>query len=316
MMLAKILLESAACPLGCPPSDETILVGRDRLHNLPGEFTVVKCRACGLMRTDPRPTPETISFYYPDDYGPYEGTRVNPTKVSGEPLWKRLAKKVFQFNTQRLPPLPPGRMLEVGCASGAFLHKMACQGWKVEGVELSQEAAHSACSLGYPVFTGSIEGAPDPNHLYDLAVGWMVLEHLHNPMLALKKLHRWVKPGGRLVISVPNAAALEFRLFKDTWYALQLPTHLYHYTPQTLEMLLERAGWRVEKVFHQRVLTNLVASLGNCLQDKKPLSMLANYLVNLHKKGVAVNVALYPLAYVLSLLGQTGRMTVWARRME
>ena len=62
MMPAEILLESAACPIGCPPTDETILVDRDRLHNLPGEFTVVKCRNCGLMRTNPRPTPETNSF--------------------------------------------------------------------------------------------------------------------------------------------------------------------------------------------------------------------------------------------------------------
>ena len=317
-MHAEILSGNTPCPLGCPLADDTILVGRDRLHNPPGEFTVVKCRTCGLMRTDPRPTPETIGYYYPDNYGPYLGTRVDHAKVSSGPLpvWKRLAKKVFQFNTQHLPPLPPGRMLEVGCASGAFLHKMACQDWEVEGVEFSQDAAHSARSLGYSVYTGRIEDVPDPNYLYDLVVGWMVLEHLHNPLLTLNKLHRWVKPGGWLVISVPNAAALEFRLFKDAWYALQLPNHLFHYTPQTLEMLLARAGWHMEKAFHHRILTNLIASLGHCLQDKKPWSRLARCMVNLPNSGVAVNVALYPLAYVLSLFGQTGRMTVWAKRME
>lgn len=316
MIPPEVLLENINCPLGCPPEDETILVGRDRLHNLPGEFIVVRCRTCGLMRTDPRPTPETIGFYYPDDYDPYQSTRVDPAKVSGEPLWKRLAKKVFQYNSHRLPPLPRGRMLEVGCASGAFLHKMACQGWEVEGIEFSQKAAHSARLLGYSVFTGRVEGIPDPHDLCDLAVGWMVLEHLHNPMLALKKLHRWVKPGGWLAISVPNADSLEFHLFKDAWYALQLPTHLYHFTPRTLEALLAYAGWRVEKVFHQRILTNLVVSLGYCLQNRKPRSRLANYLANLHGSGIAINALLYPLAYVLSLFGQTGRMTVVARRVE
>lgn len=56
MMPPEVLLENvAACPLGCPPTDETILVGRDRLYNLPGEFTVVKCRTCGLKRTNPMP---------------------------------------------------------------------------------------------------------------------------------------------------------------------------------------------------------------------------------------------------------------------
>lgn len=318
MIPREILLENTACPFGCPPEYETMLVGRDRLHNLPGEFSVVKCRTCGLMRTNPRPTPESIGFYYPDNYGPYIGTLV-PRGMAAcglVPLWKRLLKKIFQFNTQRLPPLPKGRMLEVGCASGAFLHRMASQGWEAEGIEFSKDAANSARSLGYSVYTGTIEDTPDPNHFYDLVVGWMVLEHVHDPLLALKKLHDWVKPGGWLVISVPNTATLEFRLFKDAWYALQLPTHLYHYTPRTLEMLLARAGWCVKKVFHQRILTNLVASLGYCLQDKKPRCRLANYLIDFSSSGVAVNGLLYPLAYVLSLFGQTGRMTVWTQRMK
>lgn len=317
-MPPEVQLENAACPLGCPPADETILVGRDRLHNLPGEFTVVKCRICGLMRTDPRPTAETIGYYYPDNYGPHIGTRVPHRRVeySLMPLWKRLLKRIFQFNTQCLTPLPPGRMLEIGCASGAFLHRMACQGWEVEGVEPSEDAANSARSLGYSVYTGRIENAPDPNHFYDLVVGWMVLEHIHDPLLVLKKLHSWVKPSGWLAISVPNVAALEFHLFKDAWYALHLPAHLYHYTPRTLEMILTHAGWRVERVFHQRVLTNLAASLGYFLQDKNPQSKLAGYLVDFPSHGVAVNVLLYPLAYILSLFGQTGRMTVWAKRRE
>ena len=318
MIPVEIVLEHVPCPLGCLPGDDIILVGRDRLHNLPGEHTVVKCRTCGLMRTDPRPTPETIGFYYPDDYGPYQGTRVETLKMSTRtvPLWKRLAKSIFRFDTKLLPLLPPGRMLEIGCASGAFLHKMAGSGWQVEGLEFSAKPAASVRHLGYSVHAGRLESAPDPSLAYDLVVGWMVLEHLHDPLLALKKLHRWVKPGGRLVISVPNAAAFEFSMFKDAWYALQLPTHLYHYTPQTLGRLLASAGWQVEKVFHQRVLTNLIASIGYWLQDRKPRCHLAWYLADFPNTGVTGNIVLYPFAYALSLFGQTGRMTVWARRLQ
>ena len=71
-----VVLEDADCPLGCPRSDETVLAGRDRLHGLPGRFQVVRCRSCGLMRTNPRPSPGTIGFYYPEDYHPYRNTRV------------------------------------------------------------------------------------------------------------------------------------------------------------------------------------------------------------------------------------------------
>ncbi len=318
MVTLDVQMENTACPLGCPPADETILLGRDRLHNLPGIFTVVKCRTCGLMRTNPRPTAETIGYYYPYNYGPHVGTRVPHQSVecNSIPFWKRFLKKIFQFNTQRLMLLPPGRMLEIGCASGSFLHQMACNGWEVEGVEPSEDAANAARSLGYLVHTSRIEDIPDTHRLYDLVVGWMVLEHVHNPLSVLKKLHRWVKPGGWLAISVPNAASFEFNLFKDAWYALHLPAHLFHYTPRTLERVLVQAGWRVEKLFQQRVLTNLIASSGYRLQDKDPQSRLGKFLVDLPANGVMVNVLLYPFAYLLSLFGQTGRMTVWAKRME
>jgi 2-polyprenyl-3-methyl-5-hydroxy-6-metoxy-1,4-benzoquinol methylase len=314
---AEVRLETAACPCGCPSDEELVLKGRDRLHDLPGEFQVVRCLSCGLMRTDPRPTPETISFYYPEDYGPYKETRVinaGAAQVQA-PLWKRLARRCLQFNTQRLPDLPPGRMLEIGCASGGFLHKMAAAGWTIEGLEFSEKAAAAARALGYPVISGTLEAATRPADLYDLVVGWMVLEHLHDPQLALQKLHHWTRPDAWLVVSVPNAAALEFKVFRDAWYALHLPNHLFHYTPQTLARVLQLGGWRMEKVYHQRVLTNLLASVAYRVQDRRPDSRFARGLLQLATHR-AVAVALYPLAFLFSLVGQTGRMTVWARRME
>ena len=183
----NVTLEDVHCPLGCSKNDEVVLTGRDRLHDLPGEFTVVKCRACGLMRTTPRPTPETIGFYYPDDYGPYLGTRVQQVKPKRSSGIKRLLKALiklvikFDFNTTPLPSLASGRMLEIGCASGAFLHQMAGQGWEVEGIEFSEKAAQAAAQLGYCVHAGSLETAQQPGEPFDLIVGWMVLEHLHDP---------------------------------------------------------------------------------------------------------------------------------------
>jgi hypothetical protein len=62
-------LESVPCALGCPPNDEEILVARDRLHALPGNFRIVRCRTCGLMRTNPRPTLDAMESYYPEHEG-------------------------------------------------------------------------------------------------------------------------------------------------------------------------------------------------------------------------------------------------------
>lgn len=312
----KVILQDTPCPLGCPNDDQVILTGCDLLHNLPGEFTVVKCRNCGLMRTNPRPTPETIGFYYPDDYGPYLGTQI-PLKRSSsiKKFIKSSVKWIFNFNNMVLPPLPPGRLLEVGCASGSFLHERAGAGWQVEGIEFSAKAAHAATRLGYRVHVGPLETAPEPDQPYNLIVGWMVLEHLYDPIHGLIKLNRWAKPDAYLVLSVPNAGAWNFRLFKEKWYTLHLPNHLYHYTPETLTRVLLASGWKVEKIFHQRILTEWIASTGYVLRDKG-YNKVGQRLIDFPTKGGKWSYALYPLAWLLSLFGQTGRMTIWAKKIK
>ncbi|MBV1915551.1 MAG: class I SAM-dependent methyltransferase, partial [Pseudomonadales bacterium] len=289
---------------------------KDILQGLPGEFTVVQCCTCSLMRTNPRPTPESIGFYYPDDYGPYLGTQVHEVVQKQVSLARRVlrsfSKRIIHYNTSTLPAIPQGRMLEIGCASGSFMHQMAEQGWQVEGIEFSEKAALEASQLGYKVYAGQLEEAPLPSKQVDLIVGWMVIEHLHDPVGGLKKLRQCSKPDGWIALSVPNAASFEFKLFNDKWYALQLPTHLYHYTPQSIEKMLEASGWSLIKIHHQRVLGNFFASTGYVLKSKG-LKKLGEKLIDFPENSGRWNQLLYPLAWLLSLFGQTGRMTVWAR---
>jgi 2-polyprenyl-3-methyl-5-hydroxy-6-metoxy-1,4-benzoquinol methylase len=315
-MTENVHLENASCPLGCETNDAPVLTGYDRIHNLPGEFPIVKCNSCGLMRTNPRPAPQSMGRYYPDDYGPYLGTQVSTTGTESSSFARKMRRSIvnaiFKFNTQLLPPLEPGRMLEVGCASGSFLHKMAMENWLVQGIEFSEKAAKEASKLGYHVHAGALETAQQPDELFDLIVGWMVLEHLHEPIAGLKKLRECAKPDGWLVLSVPNAGSTEFRLFKDKWYALHLPNHLYHFSPKTIKKVLEASGWSIEKIHHQRVLGNMIASAGYALCDKG-YSKLGQRLVKIPENAGRWNYAFYPIAWLLSMFGQTGRMTVWAR---
>lgn|ERR1019366_1303633 len=315
-MIDSIQLEDVSCPLGCQRNDEVILTGRDLLLDLPGEFNVVKCRTCGLMRTNPRPTPDTIGFYYPDDYAPYVGTRVQHARPKSaswiKMLLRPIVRRVFNFNMTTLPAMSPGRMLEIGCASGSFLHQMAGQGWQVQGIEFSEKAARAAAQLGYRVHAGPLETAPQPDEPFDLIVGWMVLEHLHDPVGGLQKLREWAKPGAWLVLSVPNAASQSFRFFKNRWYDLHLPNHLYHFTPHTIELVFKASGWKLEKVHHQRVLSNLIASTGYVLRDKG-YAKLGQKFIDFPERAGRLNYVLYSLAWLLSVFGQTGRMTVWAR---
>src|SRR3546814_15640485 len=95
----------------------------------------------------------------------------------------------------------------------------------------------------------------------------MVLEHLHEPLAALKKLRRWVRQDGWLVLSVPDAGGLEFKLIRDRWYALHLPAHLHHYSRETLTNMLAKGGWSVDNVMWHRSARNTLMSLSYLLSD-------------------------------------------------
>jgi SAM-dependent methyltransferase len=194
---------------------------------------------------------------------------------------------------------------------------MAHRGWKVAGVEFSPKAAAEARALGFPVYTGTVETAPGPDVPVDLVVGWMVLEHLHDPVRGLRKIHKWTRPDGWFAFSVPNCASLDFRIFKDKAYALHLPAHLYHFTPATVRRLLAYAGWRVHSIMHQRSCSNLLASVGYARRDRGLNDRLSRWLINYpvteHRWAFLWS---NPLAWLLAKTGQSGRMTVWARKQS
>jgi 2-polyprenyl-3-methyl-5-hydroxy-6-metoxy-1,4-benzoquinol methylase len=308
-----VKLEVTDCPLCGPAPTVRVVSGFDRLHDLPGEFTVVECSRCGLLRTNPRPTPETIGFYYPPNYGPYLGTVVASQAEGGlKAKLVNLGKQLLQTKSTVIPAMAPGRLLEIGCASGSYLHAMAARGWQVEGIEFSPEAAASARKLGYRVDAGAVETIERDDAEFDLITGWMVVEHLHQPLAVLRKLRRWVKPQGKLAISVPNAGSLERRVFGTRWYALHLPAHLYHYDPASIRKLMAAAGWRVTKIHHHRSLANLVASAGYLLRDKGHKRLGQTLIDFPEKSGRLGALLLFPFAWIAALFGQTGRMTVWA----
>jgi SAM-dependent methyltransferase len=308
--------ETVSCPLGCPPDDEFVLSGRDRLHGVPGEFPVIRCRQCGLLRTSPRPTPAAIQRYYPSNYGPYASTSVSagPATAVRSPRRGWLGDRLLAPRTNVIPPLSPGRLLEIGCGAGAFLHRMAQEGWEVEGLELSPEAGRAARELGFPVFIGSLSDAPDPAKPYDLIVGWMVLEHLHDPLQMLRKLWRWSAPGGWIALSVPDAGALEFRLFQDAWYALDVPRHLFHYTPKTAARVLRQSGWELQRIVWQDNPNNLILSIRNRLQERG-WQRTAGFLKDV-AEGRRYGRLRLIMGKLLGSLRASGRMTLWARRME
>lgn len=308
----SVQLEDQDCPNGCSRLDEPVLEGQDRIHGVPGRFKVVQCRQCGLMRTNPRPTPQTIGAYYPDDYAPYKADRDAPLK---QRKWRHRAKerirRFFGRDTRRLPDMPPGHLIEIGCASGNYLMEVKSKGWSTEGIEFSNSAADSARQRGLQVQTGSVESAAPPRESADVVAAWMVLEHLHDPIFALGKIRGWLKPDGYFVGVVPDASAFDRKLFGTHWYALHLPAHLYHFTPHSLKALLAKAGWELVQLRWQPNGMNLLNTLDYWAQDQQHPRTLR--FVRWMKHAKRASTLRRWLGWILGLTRQSGNMEFWAK---
>ena len=137
-----------------------------------------------------------------------------------------------------------GRLLDVGCNEGRGLSLYAKNGFQVEGLELNEAAAALARRRGFPVHTAPL-GQFRPQEPYDVVVLANVLEHAWDPSAMLAQVRRLLRPGGEVWISCPNAASLWRRVFGRAWVNWHVPFHLWHFSPQTLQELLDSANFSI-----------------------------------------------------------------------
>jgi SAM-dependent methyltransferase len=234
-MPAPVQWEDVPCPL-CGQDDPALLL-RQRAGADEGvdAYRLLICRACGLGYLNPRPTRETIGYYYPADYKPYQ----NQGKVKHR--FFSLARLLGRGDPHSyLPVKPPGRLLDFGCGSGAYLERMRGLGWDVIGIDISPHGVEAARRRGIPAYQGVLPHPAVPFASVDVLNFGAVLEHVHDPHQLIAAARATVKPGGLLVFSVPNLASWGFRFFGPAWWPLELPRHLLHFTPATIRKLVKK----------------------------------------------------------------------------
>jgi 2-polyprenyl-3-methyl-5-hydroxy-6-metoxy-1,4-benzoquinol methylase len=265
----QVRTEEVPCPW-CGETECRPLFSTEDLISGEGEFVVARCPECGLIYTRVRPRPEDLGHFYPSTYytgmaAPGRATSSNWQSrfreaslrvIFGYPCGglvstpSRVMSLVASWVTWGLrrdaswvPWMEGGRLLEVGAARGSVLQAYVQLGWDGMGVEISDTAASMARQAGLDVRTGTLEEVNLPSASFDAVIFNHVLEHVPRPRETLLEAARVLRPGGWLLVRVPNAASLETHLYGRYWRAWEVPRHLTHFTPPTLMRALEASGF-------------------------------------------------------------------------
>jgi SAM-dependent methyltransferase len=206
---------------------------------------LLACASCGLGRLHPLPDAAELERFYPDEYYGEPGTKFHPLV---ERLVRMVAARHISFLSGELPP--GARVLDVGCGRGVILAALAELGLEVHGVEMSAEAARGADPRAEIRIAPRLAEAGYEAAFFDEVLVWHVLEHLRDPRETLQEIQRILRPGGRLVVAVPNFASAQARWAGDAWFHLDLPRHLYHFPLPALRRLLTGTGFDIESEHH------------------------------------------------------------------
>lgn len=219
-------------------------------------FAVVQCRQCNLCFTNPRPSPASIGRFYPRSYRPHQARRSRRRR-----LVHSFANLIPGREDSRMPGPGPGRLLDFGCGGGSFLERVRREGWQPTGLDISEAAARGVTErTKCKVLVGSLPHPELEEASFDVITMRQSLEHVHQPLETLREARRLLAPGGKLLVSVPNISSLPFRWFGHAWVGLDLPRHLTHFSPRTLQRMLLRAGFEVGPVHMLRHRSWLQAS--------------------------------------------------------
>lgn len=267
--VCPVPLEAPPCLLCGGEAFTVVLVGlRDYAWQKPGVFQLERCAACGLVMTRPRPTAEGLSFYYEGAYSG-GGTATQAVDMAGfyQSAAGRLLNRYRLVTLEKVKKLGAGdRLLDVGCSQGFFLDTVHQQtGCAVAGIDLDAGSVDLARARGgapadYTV--GRLIDDPIPAGSASVITFYECLEHDPDPVATLRAARRALKPGGLVVVEVPNWRSLWRALLGRRWMPLLAPQHLVHFSPATLRATLERAGF---ELVHQQTMLfpiELVTSLG------------------------------------------------------
>jgi ubiquinone/menaquinone biosynthesis C-methylase UbiE len=180
------------------------------------------------------------------------------------PAWKKMfyitfySKKANPFLELVFSPLLPllrstkivlgGRFLDVGCGAGSFLALMKYFNMDCHGVEPGKFDENFARKNNLKIKNCTLLEANFPDNYFDVITLNHVFEHVSGPTETLRELHRILKPGGTLILAVPQSDCIAYKIFGRYWVQLDIPRHLFTFSKKTIKEYAKKTEFKIEKV--------------------------------------------------------------------
>jgi len=221
-------------------------------------YDVVECNGCGVVFVDLHKDFNVSNLYSSDYYIERQEYYLKNSIV--DPIYGFENPNIIDFK-EGLELVESfkhtGRLLDVGCGMGIFLSMAKEKGWEVFGVDVSDYAISFARKkFGLNCFTGKLKNANFPDKYFEVITLWDAVEHFENPLEELEEIKRILTDDGIILFDTPNVESLmrliahwTYRatggLFKYPVRKLYHQFHLYYFSPRTLRMLLDKAGFEI-----------------------------------------------------------------------
>jgi 2-polyprenyl-3-methyl-5-hydroxy-6-metoxy-1,4-benzoquinol methylase len=232
------------CPVCGSASIKPVLSTKD--YAVSGEsFSIWECNECALRFTQDAPGPEAIGAYYKSEN---YISHTNTSRGLINKLYQAVRKKTLRQKRRFVCTATSkerGSLLDLGSGTGSFVKEMKDHGWQVVGLEPDADARKVAKEH----FDCELEDSEKLFHLapnsFDAITLWHVLEHVHNLTGYLEQLKILLKRSGRLIIAVPNYISLDASVYEEHWAAYDVPRHLYHFSPRSMQILMGKMGMKI-----------------------------------------------------------------------
>lgn len=225
---------ATACAL-CGSAEAVRVISGARDYITGQLFELRHCLRCAFAQTELQST--SLAPFYPVKYRRY-------SRLTAE-----LLRRLYRWRARRWVARlgRSGMALEIGCGDGWMIGALREQGWQVVGTERSIESAViPAREHRVSVFVGELD-ALRPGARFDAIILFHVLEHMDDPVRVLRRCAALLKPGGMIIAAVPNWGSWQARWFGPSWFHLDVPRHLGHFSRRALSLATERAGLRIAR---------------------------------------------------------------------